>query len=242
MIKRSLFTAAIVATLGLAGVSSASAQEITSPYEFVEGAHGFYAFGSTVFTDRGTLDTGPGSGYEFGVGYNFRLSGPFNLGLQVSYLPTDRRVYTDSATFADSLALQADPMSGLYQVGTADVNLLLLGASLRFDLTGPRTWHRIQPYVVMGGGGVLVMSQGDDGEDQLPPDVQLQVRFRDGWTGHVGAGVEVHFTDHLSARLDARDVLWKLHIPQGFVFPGRVIDQQQWVQSAHLSLGITFRL
>lgn len=242
MIKRSFFAAAIVTALGLPGIAPAAAQSITSPYEFVEGAHAFYAFGSAVFTDRGTLDTGPGSGYAVGLGYNFRLSGPFNLGVRVSYLPTDRRVYTDSATLADSLALRADPMTKLYQVGTADVTLLLLDASLRFDVTGPRTWHRIQPYVVMGGGGALVLSQGNDGEDQLPPDIQLQVRFRDGWTGHVGAGFEVHFTDHLSARFDARDVLWKIHIPPGFVSTGRVIDQEQWVQSAHLTLGLTLRL
>ena len=241
MIKRSLLAAAILTALGLAGTAPAGAQDIASPYDFVEGSHALYGFGAAVFTDRGTLDTGPGSGYAAGIGYNFRISGPFNLGVRASFFPTGRRVYTDSATVADSLALRADPMTGLTQVGTADLSLLLLDASLRFDVTGPRTWHRIQPYVVMGGGGALVLSQPNTGEDQLPPDAQLQVRFRNGWTGHVGAGFEIYLTEHLTARIDARDVLWKIHIPQGFLTPGRVIDTEQWVQSAHLGLGLTFR-
>lgn len=241
MIKRSILATGLLAAFALAGPTPANAQGITSPYDFVEGSHSFYTFASAVFTDRGTLDTGPGSGYATGLDYTLRISGPFNIAARASYVSTDRRVYTDSATFADSLALQADPMAGLHQVGTADISLLLLDASLRFDVTGPRTWHRIQPYVLIGAGGVLVASQANTAEDQLPPDVQLQVRFRDGFTGHVGAGFEVHLSEHFTVRADARDLLWKLHIPQGFRTPGRIIDVEQWVQSAHLSLGFTFR-
>ncbi len=142
---------------------------------------------------------------------------------------------------ADSASLRQDPMNGLLQVGTADISLLLLDASLRFDVTGPRTWHRIQPYVLVGAGGVLVATQATTGEDQLPPDIQLQVRFRDGFTGHVGAGFEVYLSDRFTIRADARDVLWKLHIPPGFLQTGRVIDSERWVQTAHVSLGVALR-
>lgn len=241
MIKHSILAAGILLALGLAGPTPADAQDIASPYDFVEGSHGFYAFGSAVFTDRGTLDTGPGSGYGMGLGYTLRISGPFSIAARAAYLPTDRRVYTDTATLADSTALRDDPMTGLDQVGTADISLALLDASLRFDLTGPRTWHRIQPYVLLGVGGVLVPSQANTGEDQLPAEVPLQVRFRDGFTGHVGAGFDLHLSDHLTVRADARDVLWKLHVPVGFFGTGRVIDDEQWVQTGHLSLGLTFR-
>lgn len=240
MIKRSILTAGALLTFGLVA-APAAAQSITSPYDFVEGSHAFYGFGSAVFTDRGTLDTGPGSGYAAGLAYNLRVSGPFVLEARAAYFPTDRRVYTDTSTFADSLALRADPMTGLEQVGTAGIDLVLLDASLRFDLTGPRTWHRIQPYALIGAGGVLVASQAETGEDQLPVDAQLTVRFRNGFTGHVGAGFELHLSDHFTVRADARDLLWKIHIPQGFRATGRVIDDQQWVQTAHLSLGVALR-
>lgn len=241
MIERSLLAAGCLLALGFTGPAPAAAQNITSPYDFVDGSHGFYALGARVFTNRGTLDTGPGSGYAAALGYNLRISGPFNLGIRVTYFPTDRRVYTDSSTAADSVELRADPMTGMELVDIADLSLVLLDASLRFDLTGPRTWHRIQPYVVMGAGGAIPATYAETGEEELPLNVELRVRFRRGFTGHVGGGVEIHLSDHLTARVDARDILWKLHLPEGFLATGRVIDTDQWVQTAHVSLGLSLR-
>jgi hypothetical protein len=44
-----------------------------------------------------------------------------------------------------------------------------------------------------------------------------------------------------TVRLDARDILWKIHVPEGFFVDGRNVDSEQWVQTAHLSLGLGFR-
>lgn len=241
MIKRTLLAAATLTALVHLGATPAMAQNITSPYDFVDRSHSVYLFGSAVLTDRGTLDTGPGSSYALGLEYSYRISGPFNIAARVAYVPTDRRVYNDTSTVADSLALQEDVTFGLDQVGTADVSVLLLDASLRFDLTGPRTWYGFQPYALLGVGGLLVTSQGTDGEDQIPPDEATFVRMRDGFTGHVGAGVEFYVSQNLTVRADARDLLWKIHLPVGFQQSGRVIDREQWVQTAHLSLGLSFR-
>lgn len=242
MIYRGTLTAGVLLVLGLVGTTPASAQAITSPYDFVEGSQTFYGFGSAVFTDRGTLDTGPGSGYAAGAGYQLRISGPFVLDIRATYLPTDRRVYTDTSTPEDTLALRADPMFGLEQIGTADLSLMLLDASLRFNVTGPRTWHRIQPYFAIGVGGALVAASDNSVEAQLPDDRELRVRFQNGFTGHVGAGFELFLTDRLAMRADARNLFWKLEIPRDFLATGRVIDDQQWVQSVHLGLGLSFRL
>ncbi len=168
-----------------------------------------------------------------------RISGPFNFDARAAYLVTDRRVYNVVA--ADSAAVRQDPMVGLEQVGTADLSLLLLDGSLRFDITGPRTWHRLQPYVLIGAGAALRVTSDKEAEEALPEDTNLRVRFQNGFTGHVGAGVEAYLTDRLSLRADARDVLWKVHVPQGFLVNGRVIDDEEWVQTAHLNLGLAFR-
>lgn len=240
MINRSILAAFTLLLLGVAG--HAEAQSIRSPYDFVDRSQGFYGFGSAVLTDRGTLDTGPGSGYAAGAGYQLRIGGPFNVDIRGSYFPTSRRVYTDNSTIADSAALRADPMFGLEQIGTADLSLILLDASLRFNMTGPRTWHRIQPYFAIGVGGALVASRETSAEEQLPEDLQLRVRFRNGFTGHVGAGFEIFVTDRIAFRADARDLLWKLQLPLDFLTTGRVIDDAQWVQSAHLALALSFRI
>lgn len=229
---------AIVAALGsMAG--PVRGQQIGSPYDFIETAQGVRAFASYIFTDRGSIDLGPGSGPAGGVGYNIRISGPFELDAQATFFPTSRSVY--DITPQDSATLHDDPRAGLEELGTAGLSLLLLDATLRFDLTGPRTWYRLQPYALIGAGGVFRLASDDADEDNLPTDVELRVRFQNGFTGHVGAGFEWYATERITVRADARDVLWKLHVPSGFFQPGRRIDDEQWVQNGQLSLGLVFR-
>lgn len=241
VIKRIPIAAGILLALVAAGSAPAGAQAITSPYRFIDTPHAFYAFGTYVFTDRGTLDTGPGGGYAGGIAYNYRVTGPFNLSARISYLPTSRRVYDDNSVAADSVELRADPMTGLEQLGTADMSLLLVDAALRFDVTGPRTWRRIQPYFLIGAGGAFELTADNTIEELLPTNRDLRVRFRNGLTGNVGFGTELYLSDHFTIRMDARDVLWKLDIPEGFRVTGRVIGEDEWAQTAHLSLGLTFR-
>lgn len=214
-------------------------QAITSPYDFVETSQGVRAFGSYVFTDTGPIGIGPLSSYAAGLGYAIRVSGPFNVDLRAAYMPTTRRVYRLAA--ADSLDIVADPSAGLEQIGTADLDLLLIDAALRFDITGPRTWYGIQPYALIGAGGVLTVASDNAAEEQLPPDVELRVRFKNGFTGNVGAGIEWHASRRITVIAEARDILWKLNVPAGFFVPGRIIDSEQWVQTAHVSLGAAFR-
>ena len=142
---------------------------------------------------------------------------------------------------ADSAALRADPTTGLEQVGVADVEMLLFDASLRFDLTGPRTWNRIQPYALIGVGGILVTGSDNSAEENVSDDRELRVRFRNGFTGHVGAGVELHLSERFTLRADARDLLWRLNVPSGFRTTGRVIGETEWVQTAHLAVALAVR-
>lgn len=240
MIKRCALAAAALAALSPLASRSAAAQTISSPYDFVEPSKAFYAYGTYIGTDRGTVGVGPHSGAAVGVGFGLRISGPFVLDSRVAYFPTTRTVYDVDPT-ADSAAVAADPMAGLTALGEADLALALADVSLRFDLTGPRTWHKLQPYAMLGVGGVLRVSSDNAAEEDLPGDVDLRVRFRNGVTGHVGAGIEWYPTDRFTVRFDARDALWKIHVPQGFVRPGRLIDLEQWVQTAHLSIGLGYR-
>ncbi|HSH46232.1 MAG TPA: outer membrane beta-barrel protein, partial [Longimicrobiales bacterium] len=230
--------AGLIAIVAMGLPETAESQQIGSPYDFVERSQGIRAFGGYVLTDRGTIDIGPGSAPGFGAGYNIRISGPFNFDAQATYLPTSRRVYDIST---DTAGISDDPRAGLVELGEADLDLLLLDATLRFDLTGPRTWYRLQPYAQIGAGGVFAVSSNESVEAGLPEDVDLRVRFENGFTGHVGAGVEWHPSEAFSIRADARDTLWKLHVPDGFFQPGRSIDSEEWVQNLNVSLGLVVR-
>ncbi len=235
-----LAAATAVASLASAAAPTA-AQTIPSPYDFVESSQSVQLYGTYISADQGTIGTGPASGPAAALGYTLRISGPFELDTRLTYFPTTRPVYDLAEPAPDTATLRADPTAGLESLGTADLTLLMLDASLRFDLTGPRTWHRLQPFALIGVGGVVKASSNNAVEENLPTDVDLRVRFHDGFTGHVGAGVEWHASDHLSLRFDARDLLWKLHIPQGFINQGRLISSEEWVQTGQLNLGLALR-
>lgn len=236
MTKRCILLTAVAALLN---VTPASSQTIPSPYQFVERSQGLYAYGTYVSTNRGVIGIGPGSGPAVGVGHNIRVSGPFTIDSRVTYFPTSRTVYT--VVEADEDRIREDPMVGLEAIGEADLSLLLVDASLRFDITGPRTWRRLQPYALLGAGMVVRVAADNTAEDALPEGSDLRVRFRSGVTGHFGGGVELHLTERFTVRLDARNLLWRLHVPTGFITTDRVIDDRQWAQTGHISAGIGFR-
>lgn len=217
----------------------ARGQSITSPYDFIEHSQSVRAFGSYVVTDRGVIGIGPGSAYGFGMGYNIRISGPFTLDVRGTFIPTTRTAY--NVTAADSADLAADPTLGLVPLGEADLSILALDAALRFDITGPRTWYRLQPFALIGVGGVIRLASDNAVEEALPEESDLRVRFQNGFTGNVGGGIEWHATERFTLVAEARDVLWKVHVPQGFFVPGRLIDDDEWVQTGHFSLGLNFR-
>ena len=235
MIRRSILTAAVL----YAAAAPAAGQGIDSPYDFVETSQAFRVFGGAVLTDRGVIDTGPGSSYGLGAGYTIRISGPFNFDARVVYIPTDRRVFNLSA---DSAVAGDDPRVGLEEIGTADLSLMLIDAALRFDLTGPRTWHRIQPYALIGVGAAFAVAADNTAEESLPTDIDLRVRFKNGITGHIGVGAELHLARRFTVTVEARDLLWKVHVPDGFRDPARVIDDSEWVQTGHFNLGLAYRL
>jgi hypothetical protein len=233
-----LITAAVAA---LAGTAPVGAQSITSPYDFVEKSRGIYAYGTYVATNRGVIGIGPGSGPAAGLGFAIRVSGPFTLDSRVAYFSTTRTIYDVQDAGHDPETIREEPMTGLVEVGSADVTAVLTDLSLRFDVTGPRTWYRLQPYALIGVGGVFRVAEDNAAEEALPEGADLRVRFRSGITGHVGGGAEWYVTQRFTLRFDARSLFWRLHVPSGFITSARVIDDREWVQNGHLSLGVAFR-
>ena len=87
----------------------AAGQQISSPYDFLETSQGARAFVSYIFADRGVIGVGPASGMAAGVGYNLRISGPFEFDVKASFLPTTRTVAaagpSNPATLTRSLVI-----------------------------------------------------------------------------------------------------------------------------------------
>lgn len=231
--------AAIIAVLSPA--PPLAAQAVQSPYDFVERSQGFYGYATYVAADRGVIGTGPGGGPAVGIGYSLRVSGPFTLDARVAHLWASRTVYDLADPQPAPEVVAADPMAGLIEVGDADISLLLTDASLRFDVTGPRTWNNLQPFALIGAGGVFQTSADHSIEEEEDIGSALRVRFRSAATGHIGAGVEWYVTQRFTVRAEARNLFWRLHVPSGFITTARVIDDREWVQTGHFSVGAGFR-
>ncbi len=214
-------------TLLLALPAAAAGQSVSSPYRFVESRHHVSAFAGHIWTDEGALNLGPASGTLGGLRWDFRLSGPFNIEAGVSAFPTTRAVM-------DTVPQD----TGFTQVGEAETVLAIVDAGLRFDLTGPRTWYRLAPYVVAGAG--LVVHTGDS-----EPNEQVEPSFRydpgTSFAGQVGAGIEWFATPRFTVRLDARDYLWQIEAPRGFPERDVTVPTSQWLQNVAVTLGAGFR-
>lgn len=213
----------------LAVADAAHAQRIPSPFRYVDERQAVSVFGGYVIADQGKLDLGPQSAPAFGVRYSLRLGGPFDAEASATYFPTTRVVWDTTAA-----------NQPLERLGEADFALGLVDASLRFNITGPRTYHGLMPYLVAGGGAAFTVSDDDTLERAREVDAGARFRFGTRFAGHVGAGLEWFATRRLALRADARDVFWKLRTPPAIVRQRNDVPGDEWVQNFVLSLGVAF--
>jgi hypothetical protein len=213
--------------ISLADVSAVAAQRIDSPYRYIETNQSIGPFIGYMKTDPGSQGLGPKSGAVIGMRYNIRLNGPVTLEAQVGYLPTTRTVRDTVFQGTQRRAL-----------GTADMQILLADLDVRFNLTGARTWHRLAPFLLFGGG-VALDAHGTNAIDLTLPSNE---RFKFGTTfaGVLGAGVETFLTSRIGLRGDVRGTLWKLHTPSPFLVRNPLVPGQQWTQNVLFSGSLAY--
>lgn len=205
----------------------ATAQVVRSPYRYVDEAQSLSLFGGYMVTDEGKLGLGPESGVTVGLRYTLRIGGPFTAEATASYFPTTRSVF-------DTVAV-GDP---LVRVGEADIDLARVDAALRFNLTGPRTYQGVMPFLVAGGGVVFDVADGEGAGTELAEEARFDFGTR--FAGQVGAGIEWFALRRVALRADARDVFWKLKTPLAFSRQDLDVPEDEWVQNFVFSLGIAY--
>ncbi|HEY8470706.1 MAG TPA: hypothetical protein VIL18_13730 [Longimicrobiales bacterium] len=230
--QSSRWIAAVLAACALASAPAPGAgQQIRSPYRFLEQTQAGGLFVGYLGTDRGRFDLGPGPGPLLGGRYGIRLSGPFTIEGEAAFLPTSRFVIgLDQDTIAPDSIVSRPVRLGR----ESDQSLLLLLAGLRFNLTGPRTYRNLQPYLLAGGGAVIELSDEDRGTD-LPSDARFD--FGTSFAGHLGGGVEWFAMRRLGLRLDGRLVFWEIDLPRAFQTEVPRAPDDEWVQHFYVSAG-----
>ena len=209
----------------------ASAQSISSPYEFIQGTHTTALVVGSIGEARGELGIGPGGGTLIAARYGIELRGPLALDVHGLFVSTDRTVF--------------DPVSetGLVEIGPTNTLLVGLEARLRFTVTGRRTWYRTAPYVVLGGGIVGDLAGPPSIEAEIVPEAHFN--FGPSFLGVTGAGIRIVATDRVELRGEANYRLWKLGTPVGFRDIESMLDaplpEQEWLGPVALALEASYR-
>lgn len=221
-------TSWFLAVFMLLAAGPAFAQRIDTPYRFFEEKQAAGVTVGYISTDKGSLGLGPESGIAFGGRYHIRLSGPFFVEAEALYFPTTRAVL-DTAVVD----------SAFRNVGEATTALAFLNASLRFQITGQRTWHGILPFVLLGAGLGLEAKDDDEADQAVPGEARFD--FGTTFAGQLGAGIEIFPAERLAIRVDARNMLWQLKTPQGLLDAdlGRTVATEEWTNNLTATVGIS---
>jgi hypothetical protein len=207
-----------------------SAQTIPSPYRFVDDRHEAGPFVAAVPGNRGELELGPGGGTLVGARYSIELGGPFALEASSFLLPTDRRVRVPGEG------------GGFQELGTTDALVGAVDARVRFTLTGARTWHRLAPFVLAGGGVAGDLYGRGELEEELPSEVSF--RFGPSFLGVLGTGTRWLPAERITVRADVLLNIWKLGTPDAFLRRDDElgpVPQQEWTGVPAFALGLSYR-
>ncbi len=218
----------ILSVLLLASAGNAAAQRIDTPYRFHDQKQSAGLFVGYISTDKGSVGLGPESGMAFGGRYHIQLSGPFYIEGEALYFPTTRAVL-DTAVVD----------SQFRQIGEADIAVAMVQASLRFQITGQRTWNGMLPFVLLGAG-LMVEAQGDaEAEEAIPAEARFD--FGTTFAGQIGAGIEFFPVNRVGIRIDARNMLWQLKTPEPLQLRdiGRTLPSEEWTNNITASVGVS---
>ena len=227
MRAKTLFYAAVLPCLLARPVV---AQTIPSPYRFWETRQEAGPFAGWLGAGTGQFGYGPGPGPLVGVRYGLDFPGPISIEGVVSWISTSRDV--------------VDPRrdEGQRVIGSSDANLLGGDVRLKLSLTGQRTWHHLNPFVLAGAGGMWDLAElsADDAKLEDSDQFELGTAF----VGQIGGGLRWFVTDHWILRTDALLHVWKLDTPDGFRDASRgfgTIGDSEWVNGSSISVGGAFR-
>lgn len=206
----------------------ASAQTIPSSFRFVEEGREAGIYAGVVSTNPGTLELAPNKATVIGARLGANLGSALAFELD-GYLFNGERDVRDPRRAED-----------LQVVGTSDMKIAGVDARFRLNLTGQRSWKRLQPFVMLGAG--LAWTINNDRTAETEADVPMENWFQFGtkFAPVAGGGVTLHASERWILRLDGVFRLWKVDTPDGFD-TAEGIGGSEWVGNSLLTLGIGFR-
>jgi hypothetical protein len=236
-------TFVVVLTAGLIRPCGSQAQQVPSPYRFIEPKQDLGISLSHIWADAGKAGIGPKAGPAIGVRYTRRVSRPLSLTPEVVLFRSERDVIDPSLEEG-----QEDLGNGSAFVGTQGLDILLLAGRINLNLTGSRTWHNLGPYL-LGGIGIAIDVSGATScpPSSTEPDCQIRARerfdFGTSFLFQLGIGTVWIPRQRLSLRIEGLDRIWRIKTPPGYIDPGVTIfpipQASDWTNNWEVSLTLS---
>jgi hypothetical protein len=155
-------------------------------------------FGGNFFGNRTVAQVGPQQSPMMGFRLATALSGPLDLMVTTSLVPSQR--YAVNTTLPDSTR----------RTGPIDYTLIVADVALSLRLTGSKTWHGMAPYLIAGAGIVApTRTIADVGG----------YRAGAGFTFSPGIGVRARLSRTLGLHVEARDNTIRYEWPDRYFAP-----------------------
>jgi hypothetical protein len=207
----------------------------SSPYRDIRKGHTFTGTGGYFSGDGGEFGIGPHSGAVIGGRYDIRSGSTIAIGLGLAHGTLERFIVNPFVTLANRRS------------GPVDQSVTFADLNLQLNLTGGKSWHRLAPFVGVGGGLAFASS--------TPADTS---RYKFGRKLYLtpNLGFRFFLSDRLHLRGEARATFWKLTYPTTFqqepveepgtvqnpnaVIPGNKLTE--WTTSSWLLAGLGYAL
>lgn len=220
----------LAALAALAPPRPATAQAISSSYQYLEQAQEIGVFGGTTAVNTGRFGYGPDGGQVVGIRYGIELSGPLALEGVTQWIAGGRDILDPGRVEGDRI------------IGQADAEVVTIEARIRFSLVGRRSWHALSPFVSFGGGIALDASSADALDEVLLAEDRFD--FGNSFYGTITAGSRWYLAERFTLRGDGTFSLWKIDTPPGYTLPERDftgVADGEWLGGLGFSLALLYR-
>jgi len=230
-VRRTFRFIALTALALALGAGSAAAQDIDSPYRFVEKRKEASIYAGYTGPAEGRFGFGPQGGPTLGARFGVDISNFLGLDAHLAYASLERNVVDPTGA------------EGPRAISTAAVDQYQLELRARIQLTGRRSWYGLQPQLYGGIGlrGDLAGTQAGDFA------VAEEFRFEPSssqFSANGGVLVRVILGDRLTARIEAGALLYRLGTPGGYTDPELdfgSVGRNQWANASNFGISLGYR-
>ncbi len=220
----------VLVLAGLAHAPGIAAQTIPSPYRFLDERQEVGFFMGYMDAATGRFGFGPPGGVWLGARYGLELAGPISLEGVIGGIDGTRDVVSPGRPEDDRV------------IGEATSQIWTIDGRLKFSFTGRRSWRRLSPFLIAGGGIAFDTAKNPEADELLEGDEVFD--FGTSFFGTAGVGTRWFVTRRFTLRTDALFSLWKISTPSGFGDPRfgfESVAEGEWVRGLSLTGALLFR-